>query len=157
MPLDLQRETVVLQLSIDVVDQLDLTIGVLCDRVRQKAPEGLLLGASQHSENLQQLLPVQSSLRIECPRVAPEHVRFICGRHVGEWPYTLDEVVVHLGGQARFQIDQRYGGVVRGSDGGVVSEAAADFIRRSKMEYALIGTSVIDFDFREVKVVQAII
>lgn len=56
------------------------------------------------------------------------------------------------------------GGVVRGSDGGVVGEAAVDFFRQFKADYAVIGTSAIDedgalldFDFREVKVAQAII
>ena len=55
------------------------------------------------------------------------------------------------------------GGVVRGSDGGIV-EAAVDFIRQFKVDYAVIGSSAIDhdgalldFDFREVKVAQAII
>lgn len=56
------------------------------------------------------------------------------------------------------------GGVVRGADGGVVGEAAVDFIRQFKVDYAVIGASAIDqdgalldFDFREVKVAQAII
>ncbi|MCR4268948.1 DeoR/GlpR family DNA-binding transcription regulator [Nitratireductor sp. ZSWI3] len=56
------------------------------------------------------------------------------------------------------------GGVVRGSDGGVVGEAAVDFIRQFKVDFAVIGVSAIDhdgalydFDFREVKVAQAII
>ena len=56
------------------------------------------------------------------------------------------------------------GGVVRGSDGGVVGEAAVDFFRQFKADYAVIGASAIDedgalldFDFREVKVAQAII
>lgn len=56
------------------------------------------------------------------------------------------------------------GGVVRGSDGGIVGEAAVDFIRQFKVDYAVIGSSAIDhdgalldFDFREVKVAQAII
>jgi DeoR family transcriptional regulator, glycerol-3-phosphate regulon repressor len=55
-------------------------------------------------------------------------------------------------------------GVVRGSDGGIVGEAAVDFIRQFKVDYAVIGASAIDqdgalldFDFREVKVAQAII
>jgi DeoR family transcriptional regulator, glycerol-3-phosphate regulon repressor len=55
------------------------------------------------------------------------------------------------------------GGVVRGSDGGIVGEAAVDFIRQFKVDYAIIGASAIDqdgalldFDFREVKVAQAI-
>ena len=56
------------------------------------------------------------------------------------------------------------GGVVRHLDGGVVGEAAVDFIRQFKVDYAVIGTSAIDedgtlldFDYREVKVAQAII
>ncbi|MCV0398012.1 MAG: DeoR/GlpR family DNA-binding transcription regulator [Rhizobiaceae bacterium] len=56
------------------------------------------------------------------------------------------------------------GGVVRGSDGGIVGEAAVDFIRQFKVDYAVIGVSAIDhdgalldFDYREVKVAQAIV
>ncbi len=56
------------------------------------------------------------------------------------------------------------GGVVRATDGGIVGEAAVDFIRQFKVDYAVIGVSAIDedgalldFDFREVKVAQAII
>jgi len=55
------------------------------------------------------------------------------------------------------------GGVVRHSDGGIVGEAAVDFIRQFKVDYAVIGASAIDpdgalldFDYREVKVAQAI-
>src|SRR5690606_29545610 len=56
------------------------------------------------------------------------------------------------------------GGIVRGSDGGIVGEAAVDFFRQFKVDYAVIGASAIDadgalldYDFREVKVAQAII
>lgn len=56
------------------------------------------------------------------------------------------------------------GGVVRGSDGGIVGEAAVDFFRQFKVDFAVIGASAIDadgalldYDFREVKVAQAII
>ncbi len=56
------------------------------------------------------------------------------------------------------------GGVVHGADGGIVGEAAVDFIRQFKVDYAVIGASAIDhdgalldFDFREVRVAQAII
>ena len=54
-------------------------------------------------------------------------------------------------------------GVVRASDGGVVGEAAGDFIRQFRVDFAVIGASAIapdgallDFDYREVKVAQAI-
>ena len=56
------------------------------------------------------------------------------------------------------------GGVVRPADGGVVGEVTVDFIRQFKMDYAIIGVSAIDedgslldYDYREVKVAQAII
>jgi len=56
------------------------------------------------------------------------------------------------------------GGVVRRADGGVVGEAAVDFIRQFKVDFAVVGTSAIDedgslmdYDYREVKVAQAIV
>ncbi len=56
------------------------------------------------------------------------------------------------------------GGSVRSSDGGVVGSTAIGIIRQFKVDYAIIGASAIDeegalldFDFREVQVAQAII
>ena len=56
------------------------------------------------------------------------------------------------------------GGQVRRSDGGIVGVAAVDFINQFKVDYAVIGVSAIDedgslldYDFREVRVAQAII
>jgi len=56
------------------------------------------------------------------------------------------------------------GGPVRRSDGGIVGSAAVDFISQFKVDHAVIGTSAIDesgvlldFDYREVRVSQAII
>ena len=55
------------------------------------------------------------------------------------------------------------GGVVRTSDGGIVGEAAVDFIRQFKVDFAVMGVSAIDtdgsmldYDFREVSVSRAI-
>ncbi|MGF7159250.1 DeoR family glycerol-3-phosphate regulon repressor [Rhodoligotrophos appendicifer] len=55
------------------------------------------------------------------------------------------------------------GGVVRHADGGIVGEAAVDFIRQFKVDHAVIGVSAIDkdgalldYDYREVRVAQAI-
>jgi DeoR family transcriptional regulator, glycerol-3-phosphate regulon repressor len=55
------------------------------------------------------------------------------------------------------------GGVVRPSDGGIVGEAAVDFINQFKVDFAIMGVSAIDadgglfdYDYREVKVAQAI-
>ncbi len=56
------------------------------------------------------------------------------------------------------------GGMVRHADGGIVGEAAVDFIHQFKVDFAIIGTSAIDpdgslldYDYREVKVARAII
>ncbi len=55
-------------------------------------------------------------------------------------------------------------GEVRSSDGGIIGESAVDFIGQFKVDYAVIGASaldtdgaLLDFDYREVKVAQAII
>ncbi len=55
------------------------------------------------------------------------------------------------------------GGVLRHADGGIVGEAAVDFIRQFRVDFAIVGTSAIDadgtlldFDYREVKVAKAI-
>lgn len=56
------------------------------------------------------------------------------------------------------------GGMVRKADGGIVGAAAVDMIRQFKVDYAIIGASAIDeegalldFDYREVRVAQAIL
>lgn len=56
------------------------------------------------------------------------------------------------------------GGVLRHSDGGIVGESATDFINQFKVDFAVIGASAIeedgallDYDYREVRVSQAII
>lgn len=66
-------------------------------------------------------------------------------------PYTNNQVIIASG-------------EVRSSDGGIVGEAAVDFINQFKVDFAVIGSSAIDadgalldFDYREVKVSQAII
>lgn len=56
------------------------------------------------------------------------------------------------------------GGEVRHSDGGIIGEATVDLVRQFQMDFAIIGISgiqedgtLLDFDYREVKVAQAII
>lgn len=56
------------------------------------------------------------------------------------------------------------GGVVRPRDRGITGEATIDFIRQFKVDYGIIGISAIeqdgtlrDFDYREVRVAEAII
>lgn len=91
---------------------------------------------------------------------------------VGEALIDHDELMVitnNINVANRLRLSERIevviaGGVVRRSDGGIVGEAAVDFIRQFKVDFAVIGVSAIDedgalldFDYREVKVAQAII
>lgn len=55
------------------------------------------------------------------------------------------------------------GGMLRKTDGGIVGEAAVDFITQFKVDHAVIGASAVDedgamldFDYREVRVAKAI-
>ncbi|MEJ8473021.1 DeoR/GlpR family DNA-binding transcription regulator [Roseibium algae] len=55
------------------------------------------------------------------------------------------------------------GGVLRHADGGIVGEAAVDFMRQFKVDFAIVGASAIDpdgslldYDYREVRVTQTI-
>lgn len=55
------------------------------------------------------------------------------------------------------------GGILRRTDGGLVGEVTADFVRQFKVDIAIVGVSAIDaagdaldFDFREVRVSQAV-
>lgn len=65
-------------------------------------------------------------------------------------PYTENKVIIASG-------------EVRSSDGGIIGEAAVDFINQFKVDFAVVGASAIDadgslldYDFREVKVSQTI-
>ncbi len=56
------------------------------------------------------------------------------------------------------------GGLVRRSDGGIVGEAAVDFVRQFRVDWAVIGASAIDpdgtlldYDYREVRVAREIV
>ncbi|MCP5161576.1 MAG: DeoR/GlpR family transcriptional regulator [Hahellaceae bacterium] len=56
------------------------------------------------------------------------------------------------------------GGIVRNRDGGIIGEATVDFVKQFKVDYAIIGISgidddgeLLDFDYQEVRVAQAII
>lgn len=71
-------------------------------------------------------------------------------------------VAAQLSARADFEVLVA-GGTVR-SDGGVVGQAAVDFIQQFKVDYALLGISgidedgsLLDFDYQEVRVSQAII
>ena len=72
-------------------------------------------------------------------------------------------VAALLGGKADFQVIVA-GGVVRARDRGIVGEADIDLIRQFRVDFGVIGISgidldgtLLDFDYQEVRVAQAII
>ena len=109
------------------------------------------------------LIPDQASLIINIGTTT-EQVAMALRRHKGLMVVTNN---INAANILREMPDAEVvitGGVVRHADGGVVGEAAVDFIRQFKVDFAVIGVSAIDpdgalldFDFREVKVAQAII
>jgi DeoR family transcriptional regulator, glycerol-3-phosphate regulon repressor len=108
------------------------------------------------------LIPDSSSLLINIGTTTEQVAIALRGKH-GLLTITNNIHVVNiLQGCDEIEIIVA-GGVVRQSDGGVVGEAAVDFIRQFKVDYAVIGASAIeedgtllDFDYREVKVARAI-
>ena len=72
-------------------------------------------------------------------------------------------VAAILAGKKDFEVIVA-GGLVRSRDRGIVGEATIDFIHQFKVDYGIIGISgidedgtLLDFDYREVRVAQAII
>ncbi|MEO1103308.1 MAG: hypothetical protein AAFW98_06200, partial [Pseudomonadota bacterium] len=79
-------------------------------------------------------------------------------------PYPFLHQKETIGVSARGTVTRSDFGMTYAVDGGIVGEAAVDFISQFKVDFAVIGASAIDadgalldFDFREVKVAQAII
>jgi len=109
------------------------------------------------------LVPDNCSLLINIGTTTEQVAMALQGKH-GILAITNNINVVNILGRNP-EIDVIVaGGIVRRADGGVVGEAAVDFIRQFKVDFAVIGTSAIDkdgslldYDYREVKVAQAII
>jgi DeoR family glycerol-3-phosphate regulon repressor len=109
-----------------------------------------------------QLIPNHCSLLINIGTTT-EQVATSLRNHVGLMVITNNVNVVNLlQGSADIEVVVA-GGVLRHADGGIVGEAAVEFIRQFKVDYAIIGVSAIDddgalldFDYREVSVAKAI-
>ena len=110
-----------------------------------------------------QLIPNDCSLLINIGTTT-EQVATALRSHTGLMVITNNINVVNiLQGHAGIEVIVA-GGMVRHADGGIVGEAAVDFIRQFKVDYAIIGTSAIDedgtlldYDYREVKVSRKIV
>ncbi len=113
-------------------------------------------------ERAAQLIPNNCSLFINIGTTTEEVARAL-GNHQGLMVITNNlNVAQLLRGQPHIEVIVA-GGVLRHADGGVVGEAAVEFIRQFKVDFAVMGVSgidpdgsLLDYDFREVSVSRAI-
>jgi len=129
------------------------------DARRLLAPESKRLIGRKAAE----LIPDNSSLLINIGTTT-EQVAHALHAHHGLLVISNNVNAVHIMKQFIGIELILAGGLVRLSDGGIVGDAAIDFINQFKVDYAVIGVSAIDedgslldYDLREVRVAQAII
>jgi DeoR family transcriptional regulator, glycerol-3-phosphate regulon repressor len=110
-----------------------------------------------------QLIPDNSSIILNIGTTT-EQVALALRRHQGIMAITNNINVANILRDAPSAEVIIAGGVVRHSDGGIMGEATIDFVKQFKVDFAIIGASaidhdgvILDYDFREVKVSQAII
>ena len=110
-----------------------------------------------------QLIPDNSSVILNIGTTT-EQVALALRRHQGLMVITNNINVASILRDAPSAEVVIAGGVVRHSDGGIMGEATVDFVKQFKVDFAVIGASaidrdgtILDYDFREVKVSQAII
>ncbi len=110
-----------------------------------------------------QLIPDNSSVILNIGTTT-EQVALALRRHQGLMVITNNINVANILRDAPSAEVVIAGGVVRHSDGGIMGEATVDFVKQFKVDFAVIGASaidrdgtILDYDFREVKVSQAII
>ena len=109
------------------------------------------------------LIPNNCSLFINIGTTTEEVARALV-HHEGLLVITNNIHVAHiLQGSPAIEVIVA-GGVLRHGDGGIVGEAAVDFIRQFRVDFAIVGVSAIDsdgslldFDYREVRVAKAIL
>jgi DeoR family glycerol-3-phosphate regulon repressor len=114
-------------------------------------------------ERAAQLIPNNCSLFINIGTTTEEVARALV-RHEGLLVITNNiHVAIILMPCAKIDVIL-VGGMLRKADGGIVGEAAVDFITQFKVDYAVIGASAIDddgsmldFDYREVRASKAIV
>ncbi len=109
-----------------------------------------------------QLIPNESSILINIGTTTEEVAKAL-QHHVGIMAITNNINVANI---LRTHSQNEViiaSGVVRRSDGGIVGDAAVEFIRRFKVDYAIVGVSAIepngdlmDYDYREVSVARTI-
>jgi DeoR family glycerol-3-phosphate regulon repressor len=128
------------------------------DRRHLFAAEKARIGAAAASQ-----IPENSSLSINIGTTTEQVARALYNhRDLVVITNNINVVNILSGSPAKEMI--LTGGVVRQSDGGIVGEAAVDFIRHFRVDCAVIGASsldrdgaVLDYDYREVLVARAMI
>ena len=120
-------------------------------------------GKAQIAEAVASLIPDNSSLILNIGTTT-EAVAQALRRHQGLMVITNNLNVAYILADAPGVEVVVTGGMVRKTDGGIVGAAAVDLIRQFKVDFAVVGTSAIDeegtlldFDYREVRVSQAIL
>lgn len=139
-------------------------VGSGIENVSYEARRLLAPDSKKHiGQRAAQLIPDNSSLLINIGTTT-EQVAHSLQQHHGLLVITNNVNAVHIMKDFLGIELIIAGGLVRRSDGGIVGEAAVDFINQFKVDYAVIGVSAIDedgslldYDFREVRVAQAII
>ena len=120
-------------------------------------------GKARIARAIAEMIPDNSSLILNIGTTI-EQVAYALRRHQGLMVITNNLNVAYILSDAPGVEVVVSGGMVRKSDGGIVGAAAIDLIRQFKVDFAVIGTSAIDeegclldFDYREVRVSQAIL
>ncbi len=120
-------------------------------------------GKARIAQVVADLVPNNSSVILNIGTTT-EQVAYALRRHVGLMAITNNLNVAFILSEAENVEVVITGGMVRKGDRGIVGAAAVDLIRQFKVDFAIIGASAIDedgelldFDYREVRVAQAII
>ncbi|BBD09233.1 DeoR family transcriptional regulator [Desulfovibrio ferrophilus] len=115
------------------------------------------------ARDMARCIPPKSSLFINIGTTTEEVARALRGHERLRVITNNLNVATILTGHANIELIVA-GGVVRHRDGGIVGEAAADFIRQFKVDFGIIGISgidadgtLLDYDYREVRAARAII
>jgi len=108
-------------------------------------------------------IPDQASLFINIGTTTEEVAKALLLHHNLRIITNNLNVAQILSGNPAFEVIIA-GGAVRNRDGGIIGEATIDFINQFKVDFGVIGVSgidadgtLLDFDYREVRVAQAII
>lgn len=120
-------------------------------------------GKTQIAEAVADLIPDNASVILNIGTTT-EQVAHALRRHQGLMAITNNLNVAIILSEAPGVEVVVAGGMVRKTDGGIVGAAAVDLIRQFKVDFAIVGASAIDtegclldFDYREVRVAQAIL